>query len=680
MSFTLYRWDGTALRLLLGAGGDYTPPHDDGLVVGSGAQTVGTATYTVPSDGTARYVSTTGSNGNNGLTPSTPWATFEYAAANTPAGGTIVMRGGTYHEGKVFTGTANNNTKAYVAISIGNANVTVQNYPGEEVWFDGSSVYTGWSADGSWWSRSWTPLRRDVYEWESSYPPAVDDNNTTNGWGSYDSTQTGWTYVDYSDTTRACAARPERVWVDGVQLTQVVKLADMGAGKFFADPYTNKMYIGTNPAGKTVRITDLQTLLNSLGTGFTMRGVGVRRYGNSLPQFGVVKFHRANATVENCVFEDLSGKGVSVVGASNNTGANNISFNHCTFRRCGNTGLHVDQIDNLATTDCRYEYCNDKLFNPAPDAGAMKITKVRGYTGTRNLYFNTYRGKGIWTDIDVQDITEINSDFINIEQRASVFEMSRNIKVIGCRFKGIGAEAIVFMDSEDKEVWNCVFYDTGIRRGQVMGADTINGTGIANYTDNRSPRESAFAYAQQGTRDQRIPTYLAWGGANPGGYWTSKVKVRNTIFGPSNYQAYWRDQILGSDNTGSGSGDQSIVRSWAADGLNFNRNYYNGHSSKQGSSRQYPFVLRTATSTTSNSIYSTPSALAAATTSNPAGALEANGVEYTDVDRCDPTTGLLQAGYQAAADAIAEAIPSDIAALMGIPTGTKLMGPRPRSV
>ncbi len=669
---------GFARRLAKAAAATLSGPPQDEFVVGMGAMSPGSASYAIPSDGSARYVSPSGSNTNGGTSSGSPWLTFEYAAANTPAGGTIVLRGGTYHEGKVFTGTANNNTKAYVAISLSNANVTVQNYPGEEVWFDGSSVYTGWSADGSWWSRSWTPLRRDLYEWEASYPPAVDDNNTTNGWGSYDSTQLGWTYVDYSDTTRACAGRPERVWIDGVALTQVVKLADMGAGKFFADPYTNKMYIGTNPAGKTVRITDLQTLMNSLGTGFTMRGIGVRRYANSLPQFGVVKFHRANATVEHCVFEDLSGKGVSVVGSSTNTGANNVDFSRCTFRRCGNTGLHVDQIDNLTTTDCRYEYCNDKLFNPAPDAGAMKITKVRGYTGTRNLYFHTYRGKGSWTDIDVQNITEVNSDYIDCEQRGAVYEMSRNIKVVGCRFMGLGAEAIVFVDSEDKEVWNCSIYDTGIRRGQAMGADTINGTGIAIFTDNRTPRESTFAYAQQGTRDQRIPTYITWGGPSVGGYWTSKAKVRNCVFGPSNYQSYWRDQCLGTDNTGTGSGDQSIVRSYTADGLDFDYNYYNGHSSKQGSARQYPYVLRSSGSTSSNSIYSNPANLAASTGANPAGPLEAHGVEYTDVDRCDPSTGLLNSSYQIAANAISAAIPSDIAALLGVSTGTQLMGARQR--
>lgn len=165
-----------------------------GLVVGAGSLAVGSANYSVPGDGTARFVSPSGSNGNAG-TEASPWQTFEYALVNTAAGGTIVLRAGSYHEGKIFVNSSSNTNSAYVALSTGNANITIQNYPGEEVWFDGSSVISSWTISGAYWYTPWTPFRRDLYTWASTYPVPVDDNNTTNGWASLDNSTVGWTYV-----------------------------------------------------------------------------------------------------------------------------------------------------------------------------------------------------------------------------------------------------------------------------------------------------------------------------------------------------------------------------------------------------------------------------------------------------------------------------------------------------
>lgn len=656
----------------------YTPAISSGLVVGRGSLAIGTANYAVPVDGTARFVSPSGSNSNSG-TEASPWLTFEYALANTAAGGTIVLRAGTYHEGKVFINSSSNNNSGYVALSTGNANLTIQNYPGEEVWFDGSSLVSSWTVSGSFWYASWTPLRRDLYTWASTYPVPVDDNNTTNGWGSLDNSTVGWTYVDYSDTTRACAGRPERVWkrVKGstdenawVALTQVEYVADMATDTFYGDAYNNRLYIGANPSTYDIRVTDRQTLFNSIGANTTMRGIGFRRYAPSLPQWGCLKFHRPNGVLENCTFEDISGVGVSVIGSTTNTGANNITVNRCTFRRIGDLGLHIDQIDYAAVTDCRFEYCNDKLFNPAPSAGAVKVSKMRYFTGTRNLYYYTHRGKGFWSDVDCQSIYEINSDFIGCEQRGAVYELTNDVHVLGCRFKDLGESAIVFMDSEGSEVWNCSFYNIGLTRGQVMGADTNSCAGIAVFTDARTPRESSrITYY-----DQRITNgTITWGGNATGGYWMSALTVRNCVFGPANYEAYWRDQVLGAD---AGSAP-SIIREYTADGLDFDRNYYNGYATGfQVASRTYPYVLRR--SNGSNYIYYNPTNLRSNTTANPAGALEQNGVEYTDVNRCDAATGMLNSSYQTAANAMAQPISASVAAQIGVSTGTTLMGPLAR--
>ena len=204
-----------------------------------------------------------------------------------------------------------------------------------------------------------------------------------------------------------------------------------------------------------------------------------------------------------------------------------------------------------------------------------------------------------------------------------------------------------------------------------MGADTNSCAGIAVFTDARTPRESGrITYYDQRITNGTIP----WGGNSTGGYWMSTLKVRNCIFGPANYETYWRDQVLGAD---AGSAP-SILREYTADGLNINRNYYNGYATGfQVMSRTYPYVLRR--SNGSNYIYYNPTNLSSNTSANPSGALEANGVEYTDVNRCDPTTGMLASSYRSAGDTIAEALPVGIASLMGVVTGTVRMGPFDRN-
>src|ERR1051325_7473065 len=47
---------------------------------------------------TTYYVSTSGSDGNNGTSLSTPWRTINKAAQTMVAGDTVYIRGGTYRE------------------------------------------------------------------------------------------------------------------------------------------------------------------------------------------------------------------------------------------------------------------------------------------------------------------------------------------------------------------------------------------------------------------------------------------------------------------------------------------------------------------------------------------------------------------------------------------------------
>ncbi|HEX3816225.1 MAG TPA: DUF1565 domain-containing protein, partial [Mycobacteriales bacterium] len=93
-----------------------------------GAAPVGDAAYPIPVG--ALFVAPGGADSAAG-TRHAPFRTLGHAVAVAHTGDTIVLRGGSYHES--------------VAIQ---QKLTIQSYPHEAVWLDGSSRVSGWSATG----------------------------------------------------------------------------------------------------------------------------------------------------------------------------------------------------------------------------------------------------------------------------------------------------------------------------------------------------------------------------------------------------------------------------------------------------------------------------------------------------------------------------------------------------
>ena len=107
--------------------------------------------------------------------------------------GTIVLREGVYHE----------SVKAET-----NRSATIQNYPGEAVWFDGSVPVTNWTASGSTWqSTGWT----------------TEFSSLMGG---------GATYKNQFLAANKVAPDPDQVFINGAALKQVATAAEVVAGTF----------------------------------------------------------------------------------------------------------------------------------------------------------------------------------------------------------------------------------------------------------------------------------------------------------------------------------------------------------------------------------------------------------------------------------------------------------------
>ena len=100
--------------------------------------TVGIVDTNYPIPAGAHFVATTGNDSSSGSQTS-PWRTIGHAVAASSSGSTIVIYGGTYREG---------------AINLDGKQLTLQPYPHEQVWLNGSLVVSNWVASGSVWVSS----------------------------------------------------------------------------------------------------------------------------------------------------------------------------------------------------------------------------------------------------------------------------------------------------------------------------------------------------------------------------------------------------------------------------------------------------------------------------------------------------------------------------------------------
>ncbi|NJP98834.1 hypothetical protein HCN51_57055 [Nonomuraea sp. FMUSA5-5] len=204
--------------------------------------------YPVPAD--AIFVAPGGNDGDAG-TMDAPLRTAAAAVAKAAPGRmtTIVLRAGEYRE------------------RLGNvaAPVTLQPYPGEQVWFKGSAEIqqSRLTADrGAWRLDGWNPgsvcrASAPAYD-ECMNPLHFNDDNPVGG-------------------------DPQMVFVDGEPLRQVAIREEVKAGTFFHDGATDRTFIGSDPTGRRVEITARKSGMHFFAgaDGSVVRGPGLSLLGSN---------------------------------------------------------------------------------------------------------------------------------------------------------------------------------------------------------------------------------------------------------------------------------------------------------------------------------------------------------------------------------------------------------------
>jgi len=386
--------------------------NTSGVRAGRGSAPVGTARYAVPAG--AIYVD--GSHGSTHATGAVgaPFASVQKAIDKASSGGTVVLRGGTYNQS--------------LTVPAGKR-LTIQSYPGEAVWFDGSKRLTSWHRLGTaWYSTGWN------HHFDSS---------PTDTKGAPDGTSAGWQWVN---PAKPMAAHPEQIWIDGSPLQEVGSFAQVKPGTFFADTAAKRLYIGSSPVGREVRAAVLTKAMSLRGDGVTVRGIGIRRYATSVWMMGAVTIEAPNATLENVAVYDSATTGVFV-------GAADATLMNLTVARNGLLGVGANNADNLRVGGLLVVQNNSEGFNRAPVSGGLKITKSRRLSVADSAFLGN-DGPGIWVDESVYDIDILRNDILGNTGSGILLELSQRADVIDNLVLDSGGSGVKINNTGSVELWN----------------------------------------------------------------------------------------------------------------------------------------------------------------------------------------------------------------------------------
>lgn len=358
------------------------------------------------------YVATSGSDSASG-TKSRPLRRIRTAVDRAAAGDMIVLRRGSYHEN----------------VAVYTPNLTIRAMSGERVWMDGSRVVTGFRDSGSTWTK-------DRWTYDFDHTPSFTR-------GEPDGTAPGWQWLN---PAYPMAAHPDQVWVGTKRLRQVPAPVDVRGGTFAVDTTNDRLVIGTNPAGRTVRASTLTKALSVRASGVRLVGFGVRRYAVSVPDHGAVTLESAKTSMTRMTVVDNATSGL---GVSND----DVTLTASTFSRNGLIGIHAAHSYRLKMRGLVVRWNNVERFNRSPISGAIKIGRSRGVLLRDSVVSRNY-GTAVWFDESTYDTKVISNRIVGNTGHGVFVELSERSVVANNLVVSNGGKGIQIVDSGAVRIYN----------------------------------------------------------------------------------------------------------------------------------------------------------------------------------------------------------------------------------
>ncbi|BBE22145.1 hypothetical protein MN0502_10280 [Arthrobacter sp. MN05-02] len=379
---------------------------------------MGTTSYAVPED--ALFVAGNGNDDARG-TQDAPLKTIKAAISEARSGQTIVLRGGVYPESVKIPTTKQ---------------ITLQAFPQEEVWLDGSVPVFDFEPDGAAFvADGWT---------------AEFDASPTYSWGNEDGTTPGWTFVD---PEYPMASHPDQVWIDGTAQRQVGFLGELTPDSFYVDYDGDRLFLGSDPAGKDVRASSLAKAISIQSAGSAIKGIGVRRFSQSVPHMAAVTLESSDISVENVVIEQTSTTGLAVSGTD-------ARLEGITLTQNGMLGASATYADGLSATNLKVTDNNTEGFNHSPAAGGVKIGRTRTVQ-VQDSIFSANDGTGLWFDESVFDLTASGNEIVGNRGHGLSVEISARAVLANNVIARNEGHGLKINNTSDVEVWNNSFIGNG---------------------------------------------------------------------------------------------------------------------------------------------------------------------------------------------------------------------------
>lgn len=442
--------------------------------------------YSIPDN--AYFVSPDGKDTNSGIDANSPWS-VDKAINSAPAGSTIIFRGGVYRN----------------VDSIIKRKLTLQAYPGEKPMLKGSIEVTGWVADGNMW-------RKDG--WEYSFPQNM---------GS-----------EFIDPNYPMAGYRDMVFINGVALKQVKTKAEVVPGTFYVDAVNKQLYIGDNPANKTVESTahDVAFFMWKGGSdpsGTVIRGLGFAHYADRAVSVGA-----PNVTLENNTFVWNGQQGVVTNGINND---NIIRGNIFSYN--GRVGLRASAANRMLLENNTFSYNNVERFSKIWDAAGVKITKTDGLIARNNLFEHNL-SNGIWLDISTTNSKVVHNTSRYNEALGIFMEISHKA-IIASNLSHNNGTGIMVSNSSSAKIYNNTVANNNrniwikdSKRNNTNSSEIAAGiTWIARdhvVKNNILSNTNGGPFLEAANCDTREPSKQMIAAADSNAYYRTSSKAPRTIF------------------------------------------------------------------------------------------------------------------------------------------------------
>ncbi len=193
----------------------------------------------------------------------------------------------------------------------------------------------------------------------------------------------------------------EAVFYDDRPLWRVMKLSELGSGKFYEDYTTGKVYLADDPNGHTIEVARAKAAIKSSATGVTLKGLTVEKFANDAQRGAIVG--ASDWTIEGNEIRLNHGVGIETPGARNvKVLDNNVHHNGQLGISGWRNTAALYQGNTLAFNNTA------GFYNADWEAGGGKWTESSTVT-VRNNAVHDNKAVGLWFDINDSDITIVGN-------------------------------------------------------------------------------------------------------------------------------------------------------------------------------------------------------------------------------------------------------------------------------